>query len=118
VQLIEQRLRLLQIERVKAFGKPPINRSKQFASLLRLPLIAPDRVEPQSVPECDFSAQGRRSIPLLGSLLLEFRIGVHAMHMTDEHLWPLAGLAVGLITTVARIGLLVYWLINTNPLSA
>ena len=35
VRLTEQRLRLLQIERVKAFGEPAVNRNKQFASLLR-----------------------------------------------------------------------------------
>ena len=40
-QLIEQLLRLLQIERVEAFGKPAKDRSGRFASLLRLALIAP-----------------------------------------------------------------------------
>ena len=39
-QLLQQRLRLLQIERVEAFRKPPVDRSEQFASLLRLTLIA------------------------------------------------------------------------------
>jgi hypothetical protein len=42
VQLVEQYLRLLQIERVEAFRKPAVNRREQFASLLRLPLIAPE----------------------------------------------------------------------------
>ena len=37
VRLTEQRLRLLQIERVKAFGEPAVNRNKQFASLLAAP---------------------------------------------------------------------------------
>jgi hypothetical protein len=32
-QLIEQSLRLLQIERVETFGKPPVNRRQQFARL-------------------------------------------------------------------------------------
>ena len=41
-QLVEQRLGLLQIERVEAFGEPAVDRSEQFASLLRLPLIAPE----------------------------------------------------------------------------
>jgi hypothetical protein len=39
LQLIEQRLGLLQIERVETLGKPPIDRSEQFASLLWLTLI-------------------------------------------------------------------------------
>ena len=37
MQFIEQRLGLLQIERVETFGEPAIDRSEQFASLLRLP---------------------------------------------------------------------------------
>jgi hypothetical protein len=41
VQLIEQRLGVLQIKRVKALSKPAINRSEQSASLTRLALIAP-----------------------------------------------------------------------------
>jgi hypothetical protein len=41
-QLVEQRLGVLQIERVEAFGEPAIDRSEQFANLLRLPLIAPE----------------------------------------------------------------------------
>ena len=35
MQLVEQRLGLLQIGRVEAFGEPPIDRSEQLASLLR-----------------------------------------------------------------------------------
>ena len=42
VQLIEQRLRLFQIERVETLRKPAVNRSEQFARLLWLPLIAPE----------------------------------------------------------------------------
>jgi hypothetical protein len=42
VQLIEQRLCLLQIERVKALGEPAVDRCKQFASLLRLALNVPE----------------------------------------------------------------------------
>jgi hypothetical protein len=34
-QLRQQRLRFLQIERVEPFGEPAVNRSEQFASLLR-----------------------------------------------------------------------------------
>jgi hypothetical protein len=42
VRLTEQRLRLLEVQRVEAFRKPAVNRSKQFTSLLRLPLITPE----------------------------------------------------------------------------
>ena len=42
VQLVEQRLRPLQVARVEAFSEPSVDRSEQFASLLRLPLIAPE----------------------------------------------------------------------------
>src|ERR1039458_10871983 len=41
-QLIEQRLRLLQIRRVEAFSEPAVDRSEQFSSLPRLPLITPE----------------------------------------------------------------------------
>jgi hypothetical protein len=41
-QLLQQRLRLLQIERVEAFREPAVHRSEQFASLLRLPLVTPE----------------------------------------------------------------------------
>ena len=39
---IQQHLRLLQIARVEPLRKPPVNRSEQFASLLRLALVAPE----------------------------------------------------------------------------
>jgi hypothetical protein len=42
VQLIEQRLCLLQIARVEAFSEPAVNRSKQFASFLHLALVPPE----------------------------------------------------------------------------
>jgi hypothetical protein len=35
-QLVEQRLRFLQIARIEAFGEPAVDRSEQFARLLRL----------------------------------------------------------------------------------
>ena len=41
-KLVEHRLSLLQIERVEAFGEPAVDRSEQFASLLRLALVAPE----------------------------------------------------------------------------
>ena len=40
VQLVEQRLRLLQIERVEAFGEPAIDRGEKIAGLIPLALIA------------------------------------------------------------------------------
>ena len=46
VQLIEQSLGLLQIERVEAFREPAIDRSEQFASLLRFAPVAPEPCEP------------------------------------------------------------------------
>src|SRR5215471_6129214 len=39
--LVEQRLRLLQIKRVESFSEPAVDRSDQFARLLRLALFAP-----------------------------------------------------------------------------
>jgi hypothetical protein len=41
-QLLQQRLRFLQIARVEPLSKPPVNRSKQFARLLRLALVTPE----------------------------------------------------------------------------
>jgi hypothetical protein len=41
-QLLQQGLRLLQIARVEAFSEPAVNRSKQFARLLRSALITPE----------------------------------------------------------------------------
>src|SRR5271156_4460512 len=45
VQFLEQDFGLLQIKRVEAFREPAINRSKQFTSLLRVPLVAPEARE-------------------------------------------------------------------------
>jgi hypothetical protein len=39
---VQQRFGLFQIARVEPFGEPAINRSEQFASLLCLPLVAPE----------------------------------------------------------------------------
>ena len=58
-QLLQQRLRVLQIARVKPFGKPPVDRSEQFTSLLRLALVAPEPRE----------AHGGAEFPGLGLLL-------------------------------------------------
>jgi hypothetical protein len=43
-QLLQQRLHLLQIDRVEAFGEPAVDRSEKIAGLLPLALIA---VEPR-----------------------------------------------------------------------
>ena len=45
-QLLQQRLRLLQIARIEPLSEPPVNRSKQFARLLHLALVAPEACEP------------------------------------------------------------------------
>jgi len=42
VQLVEQSLGLLQIERVEAFGEPAVDRSEEIVGLLPLALIAPE----------------------------------------------------------------------------
>jgi hypothetical protein len=44
-QLLQQRLRFLQITRVEPFREPPLNRTKQFARLLRLALVTPEAGE-------------------------------------------------------------------------
>jgi Biotin-lipoyl like len=41
-QLIKQRLGLLKVERIEPLGKPPVDRSEKFASLLRLVLVTPE----------------------------------------------------------------------------
>jgi hypothetical protein len=42
LQLVEQSLGLLEIERVEAFGKPAVGRSEKLASLIPLALIKPE----------------------------------------------------------------------------
>src|SRR5262249_15562123 len=58
-QLLQQRLRLLQIERTKPLRKPPVNRRQQFTRLLRLALVAPEPGE----------AHGGAEFPGFGLLL-------------------------------------------------
>jgi hypothetical protein len=41
-QLLHQRLRLFEVARVEPLGKPPVNRSQQFARLAHLALVAPE----------------------------------------------------------------------------
>ena len=43
--LLEERLRFLQIARVKPLSEPAVNRSQQFARLLHLALVAPETCE-------------------------------------------------------------------------
>jgi hypothetical protein len=57
-QLVQQRLRLPQVERIEAFGKPAIHRNEQFARFLDLPLGAPEARE----------AHGGAEFPRLGVL--------------------------------------------------
>jgi hypothetical protein len=72
-QRVEQRLGFFQIARVEAFGEPAVNRSEQFASLLPLPLIAPEprhahrcNVIPRTLPVAHAPPQARaRSTPPL-----------------------------------------------------
>ena len=42
MQLTEQCLRFSQIERIEPFGEPAVDRGELFASVLLLPLIAPE----------------------------------------------------------------------------
>src|SRR5262245_47947291 len=58
-QLLEQRLRFLQIARIGPFREPPVNWSQQFAHLLLLALVAPEARE----------AHGGAELPGLGLLL-------------------------------------------------
>jgi hypothetical protein len=39
---VQQRLRLLQVERVEAFGEPAVDRREKIAGLVLLALIAPE----------------------------------------------------------------------------
>src|SRR6478752_2043372 len=41
-KLVEQRLGLLQIKRIEAFGEPVVDRGEQIASLFPLVLVAPE----------------------------------------------------------------------------
>jgi hypothetical protein len=54
-------LRFLQIERVEPFSEPPVNRRKQFARLLRLPLLAPEACEAHGGAEFPVPAHASRS---------------------------------------------------------
>src|SRR5271155_4477312 len=92
MQLIQQRLRLLQIERVEAFGEPAVDRSEQFTSLLPFPLITP---QPRR-------ARRRAQFPGLRLLLprdrkraLEIDLRFRCIRLARRH-GDLAGDAVGL----------------------
>ena len=58
-QLLEQRLRFLQIARIKPFREPPVHGSQQVARLLHLALVAPEARE----------LHGGAEFPRLGLLL-------------------------------------------------
>ena len=70
-QLLQQRLRLFQIARVETFGEPAVDRSEQFASLLRLPLVAPEACEPNggglANPLRELTEGSRRNVTALPS---------------------------------------------------
>jgi hypothetical protein len=73
VQLVEQRLRRFQIERVKAFSEPAVNRSEQIAGLSPLALIA---LEPrQAHPPCSWYPAGayRSLLSLVRAELLDLK---------------------------------------------
>ena len=44
-QLLQQRLRLLEVERVEPLSEPPVHRRQQFARLLHLALVTPETRE-------------------------------------------------------------------------
>ena len=50
-QRVEQRLRILKIERVKTFREPAVHRSEQFARLLHFALVAPEAREAHGCAE-------------------------------------------------------------------
>jgi hypothetical protein len=54
-QLLQQRLHLLQIARVKAFSEPPANRSEKIAGLVPFVLIAQPRARGGRVRYCSDS---------------------------------------------------------------
>jgi hypothetical protein len=51
IQLIEQRLRFLQIECIEAFGEPAVDRSEKIAGFAPLALVAPKAGEARCGPE-------------------------------------------------------------------
>jgi len=70
VQLIEQDLRLLEIERVEAFGELILDQSEEFAGRSPLALVAP---EPRH-------AHRRAQFPGLCLLLAGTRVGASSLH--------------------------------------
>ena len=62
-QLLQQSLRLLQIERVEALSEPAVDRSEQFAGLLRLARRTPEACGGswrRGVPRTLLAADGQR----------------------------------------------------------
>ena len=77
----QQRLRFLQIARVKPLRQSPVNRSQQFARFARLALVAP------TSPVCcahSCSARRSRNLPQIGSGLR--RVLPHLLHDLDHAL--------------------------------
>ena len=52
-ECLQQRLGLLQVGRVKALGKPPVDGCKQFAGLGPLALMLPQAAQAQSRPQLE-----------------------------------------------------------------
>jgi hypothetical protein len=63
-QLLQQRLRLLQIARVEPLREPPVHRSKQFARLLHLALVTPEACEAHGGAEYPGFCKRTRSLAL------------------------------------------------------
>ena len=81
-QFLHQRLRFLQIARVKPLGEPPVNRSQQFARFAHLVLVAPEARE----------ANGGAEFPGLGLLLAgdsQGALQASHLHMSDPKAVPI-----------------------------
>src|ERR1700733_4532097 len=52
-QLIQQRLRVLQVRRIETFGEPVVDRTEQIASFCTLALVAPEPGEASRCPQLE-----------------------------------------------------------------
>ena len=93
-QLLQQRLRFLQIARVEALRKPPVNRSKQFARLLHSALAAPEACEahrgaefpgPRLLLLCDGERASEFDLSLALTLHREECIADNTVELGFEH---------------------------------
>jgi len=82
VQLIKQRLRLLEIERIEAFGEPAVDRSEKIAGLFTLALTAPIRVNAVSPGLIATPYWDRITLTLFATYIIN-RIGV-LQKMVDD----------------------------------